>query len=162
MDSKVTRESIEVPVACNWSALTAVQQEWQRALYRQLRGREGGCGAGRWIRLQALRRQSGAAECGGVRRQRAPVLPVLRVRDHSRTRWGGGVAGHDGRGRGQARPRGRDGRRCLRIRLSPQWSVYYQGPHRPIHRLSAPGGCGWVGSFGRAGTGSYDANRGTG
>ena len=37
MDSKVTRESIEVPVACNWSALTAVQQEWQRALYRQLR-----------------------------------------------------------------------------------------------------------------------------
>jgi hypothetical protein len=33
----VTRESIEVPVACNWSALTAVQQEWQRALYRQLR-----------------------------------------------------------------------------------------------------------------------------
>ena len=37
MDGESTRESIEVPVACNWSALTAVQQERQRALYRQLR-----------------------------------------------------------------------------------------------------------------------------
>jgi hypothetical protein len=37
MDGKATRESIEVPVACNWSALTGLQQERQRALYRQLR-----------------------------------------------------------------------------------------------------------------------------
>jgi hypothetical protein len=37
MDGEVTRESIEVPVACDWSALTAMQQERQRALYRQLR-----------------------------------------------------------------------------------------------------------------------------
>jgi hypothetical protein len=37
MDGEVTREGVEVPVACNWSALTAVQQERQRALYRQLR-----------------------------------------------------------------------------------------------------------------------------
>ncbi len=33
----MTRESIEVPVACNWATLTAVQQKRQRALYRQLR-----------------------------------------------------------------------------------------------------------------------------
>jgi hypothetical protein len=37
MDGEVTRESVEVPVACSWSALTADQQERQRALYRQLR-----------------------------------------------------------------------------------------------------------------------------
>jgi hypothetical protein len=37
MDSEVNGERMEVPVACNWSALTAVQQERQRALYRQLR-----------------------------------------------------------------------------------------------------------------------------
>ena len=37
MDSESTRESIEVSLACNWSALTAIQQERQRALYRLLR-----------------------------------------------------------------------------------------------------------------------------
>jgi len=37
MDGEAACESIEVPVACNWSALTAEQQERQRALYRQLR-----------------------------------------------------------------------------------------------------------------------------
>ena len=37
MDGEAACESIEVPAACNWSALTAVQQERQRALYRQLR-----------------------------------------------------------------------------------------------------------------------------
>jgi hypothetical protein len=37
MDRESTHEMIEVPVACNWSALTAVQQQRQRALYRQLR-----------------------------------------------------------------------------------------------------------------------------
>src|SRR5215211_5370975 len=37
MDGESTRERIEVPVACNWAALTPVQQERQRALYRQLR-----------------------------------------------------------------------------------------------------------------------------
>jgi hypothetical protein len=37
MDSKAARETIEVPVACNWTALTAEQRERQRALYRQLR-----------------------------------------------------------------------------------------------------------------------------
>ena len=37
MDRASTHEMIEVPVACNWSALTAVQQLRQRALYRQLR-----------------------------------------------------------------------------------------------------------------------------
>ena len=37
MDGAVPRQSTEVPVACNWPALTAVQQERQRALYRQLR-----------------------------------------------------------------------------------------------------------------------------
>ena len=37
MDGEVTRESIEVPAACNWTALTVAQQERQRALYRQLR-----------------------------------------------------------------------------------------------------------------------------
>ena len=36
MDDEVTCESIEVPAACSWTALTAVQQERQRALYRQL------------------------------------------------------------------------------------------------------------------------------
>jgi hypothetical protein len=36
MNGESTRESIEVPVACDWSALTAEQQERQRALYRQL------------------------------------------------------------------------------------------------------------------------------
>jgi hypothetical protein len=35
--AKLTRESIEVPAACNWTAVTAAQQERQRALYRQLR-----------------------------------------------------------------------------------------------------------------------------
>jgi hypothetical protein len=34
MDGEVTRESIEVPAACNWTTLTAMQQERQRALYR--------------------------------------------------------------------------------------------------------------------------------
>ena len=37
MDSKVNSERMEVPVSCNLLALTAVQQERQRALYRQLR-----------------------------------------------------------------------------------------------------------------------------
>ena len=37
MDSKVKSERMEVPISCNWLALTAVQQERQRALYRQLR-----------------------------------------------------------------------------------------------------------------------------
>jgi hypothetical protein len=37
MDGEATRESIQVLVACNWSALTAEQQERQRDLYRQLR-----------------------------------------------------------------------------------------------------------------------------
>jgi hypothetical protein len=37
MDSKVNSERIEVSVACNWSALTTVQQERQRTLYQQLR-----------------------------------------------------------------------------------------------------------------------------
>jgi hypothetical protein len=37
MDSEAARETIEVPVGCNWSALTAEQRERQRALYRQLR-----------------------------------------------------------------------------------------------------------------------------
>jgi hypothetical protein len=37
MDRESAHEMIEVPVACNWSALTAVQQQRQRALYRQLR-----------------------------------------------------------------------------------------------------------------------------
>jgi len=37
MDGQSTRESSEVSPACNWAALTAVQQERQRALYRQLR-----------------------------------------------------------------------------------------------------------------------------
>jgi hypothetical protein len=37
MDSEAERERIEVPIACNWVALTAEQQERQRGLYRQLR-----------------------------------------------------------------------------------------------------------------------------
>ena len=37
MDSEATRERIEVPVACNWAALTAEEQERQQALHRQLR-----------------------------------------------------------------------------------------------------------------------------
>ena len=37
MDSKVNSERMEVPISCNLLALTAVQQERQRALYRQLR-----------------------------------------------------------------------------------------------------------------------------
>ena len=37
MDSESKRESIDVSLACNLSALTAVQQERQRALYRLLR-----------------------------------------------------------------------------------------------------------------------------
>ena len=36
MDSKVNSERMEVPMSCNWLALTAVQQERQRALYQQL------------------------------------------------------------------------------------------------------------------------------
>jgi hypothetical protein len=37
MNSEAARERIEVPLACRWSALSAVQQERQRVLYRQLR-----------------------------------------------------------------------------------------------------------------------------
>ena len=37
MDSKAKSERIEVPISCNWSALTVVQQERQRVLSRQLR-----------------------------------------------------------------------------------------------------------------------------
>jgi hypothetical protein len=37
MNGEAAHERIGVPVACSWSALTAVQQERQRALYRQLR-----------------------------------------------------------------------------------------------------------------------------
>ena len=37
MDSNAKSERMEVPVSCNLLALTAVQQERQRALYRQLR-----------------------------------------------------------------------------------------------------------------------------
>ena len=37
MDSKAKSERIEGPISCTWSALSAVRQERQRALYRQLR-----------------------------------------------------------------------------------------------------------------------------
>ena len=37
MNGEAAHERIEVPLACRWSALSAVQQERQRALYRQLR-----------------------------------------------------------------------------------------------------------------------------
>jgi hypothetical protein len=37
MDREAARETIEVPVACNWAALTAEQRERQRSLYRRLR-----------------------------------------------------------------------------------------------------------------------------
>ncbi len=37
MNEEATRERTEVPVACDWSALTAEQQERQRTLYRRLR-----------------------------------------------------------------------------------------------------------------------------
>jgi hypothetical protein len=37
MDSEAARKRIEVPVACNWAALTAEQQQRQQVLYRQLR-----------------------------------------------------------------------------------------------------------------------------
>jgi hypothetical protein len=37
MNEQATRERTEVPVACDWSALTAEQQERQRTLYRRLR-----------------------------------------------------------------------------------------------------------------------------
>ena len=37
MDSNAKSERMEVPVSCNLLALTAVQQERQRALYQQLR-----------------------------------------------------------------------------------------------------------------------------
>ena len=37
MDSKAKSQRIELPISCNWSALSAEQQERQRALYRQLR-----------------------------------------------------------------------------------------------------------------------------
>ena len=36
MDGEVARGRIEVPVACNWAALTAEQQLRQRSLHRQL------------------------------------------------------------------------------------------------------------------------------
>ena len=36
MDGEVTHGRIEVPVACNWAALTAEQQERQLSLHRQL------------------------------------------------------------------------------------------------------------------------------
>jgi hypothetical protein len=37
MDGQSTRESSEISLACNWAALTTVQQQRQRALYGQLR-----------------------------------------------------------------------------------------------------------------------------
>ena len=36
MDREATGERIEVPIACEWAALTAEQQQRQRVLYRQL------------------------------------------------------------------------------------------------------------------------------
>ena len=36
MDREATDERIEVPIACEWAALTAEQQQRQRVLYRQL------------------------------------------------------------------------------------------------------------------------------
>ena len=36
MNGEAARERIEVPIACNWAALTAEQQERQRALLGQL------------------------------------------------------------------------------------------------------------------------------
>ena len=37
MNGQAAHARTEVPVACMWSALSAVQQDRQRALYRQLR-----------------------------------------------------------------------------------------------------------------------------
>ena len=37
MDGEAALERSDIPVACNWAALTAEQQERQRPLYRQLR-----------------------------------------------------------------------------------------------------------------------------
>jgi len=36
MDGEAAHERIEVPVACDWAALTVEQQERQRSLHRQL------------------------------------------------------------------------------------------------------------------------------
>jgi hypothetical protein len=37
MDGEAALERSEIPLACNWSALTAVQQERQQVLHRHLR-----------------------------------------------------------------------------------------------------------------------------
>lgn len=37
MNDETTPERSEIPVACNWSALTVEQQERQRSLYQRLR-----------------------------------------------------------------------------------------------------------------------------
>ncbi len=37
MKEEAAHERIEFPIACNWSALTAAQQERQGSLYRRLR-----------------------------------------------------------------------------------------------------------------------------
>jgi hypothetical protein len=112
MDGEVTRESVEVPVACDWAALTAVQQERQRALYRQLRADV--------EEVQEL-------EDGYAFRHspdRAVLLAVAEFVANERLccpffefgimveRAGGaGVVAHDGGGGGEADTRGGDGRR---------------------------------------------------
>ncbi len=37
MDGEAALQRSEIPLACDWSALTGLQQERQRALYRHLR-----------------------------------------------------------------------------------------------------------------------------
>jgi hypothetical protein len=119
MDGAAARESIEVSLACNRSALTAVQQERQRALYRLLGAdveevRELADG---YTFRHSPDKSVLLAMVEFVANERLCLLPLLRVQDHGRARRRSGLAADNGRRGGQARPGGGDV--CRRLRMRP-------------------------------------------
>ena len=117
MNGEAARERTEVPVACRWSALSAVQQERQRVLYRQLRAN-----VQEVVELEdgyAFRHSSDRAVLLAVAEFVANerlCCPFFEFGIHRRARRRAGVVAHEGRGWGQASPGGRDGHRRLKVR----------------------------------------------
>jgi hypothetical protein len=129
MHSEAAREKREVPVACSHAALTAEQWERQRAPIglprtgeKELRALEDGYAFGhtqdRTV-LRAMRGSSSTSSCAAL----------FRVRAHRRTRRRSGWAAEYGCRGGQAYSGGGDGRRRLRVRLSPRGGEHDQHPH---------------------------------
>jgi hypothetical protein len=136
MHSEAAREKREVPVACSLAALTAEQRApigLLRTGEKELRALEDGYAFGhtqdRTV-LRAMRGSSSTSSCAAL----------FRVRAHRRTRRRSGWAAENGCRGGQAYSGGGDGRRRLRVRLSPRGASMTSTPPRRSLPRAGPSG----------------------